>query len=305
MSSIKRAFGKVLASQRSFELFQRFGVHVVPNHFYSPIPDTRALGERAPLWSRESPLEGVDLNEPGQLEMLDRFGDFQSEYDFPLERTGDPAEYFIRNGGFGFVSATVLHGMIRHFKPRRIIEVGSGSSTLVSARALRMNRNEGSDGALTAIEPYPAPVLERGFDGLTRLVREKVEDVGVERFDELDDGDILFIDSSHVIRTGGDVNHLYLDVLPRLRRGVVVHIHDIFFPMDYPRDWVIENRRFWTEQYGLQMFLAFNSAFRVLWCGSFMYLRHRDALARAFPPPAGLGTGRDYFSSSFWMQRVS
>ena len=305
MSAIKRTLGRVLTSDRTFEFFQKFGVHIVPNHFYSPIPDTRPLKARDELWNRELTLAGVDLNESGQLEMLDRFEAFRGEYDFPLEPTGTPGEYFIRNGGFGFVSATALHGMIRHFKPRRIIEVGSGFSTLVSARAIRMNDAEGRSTELTAIEPYPNPTLRSGVDGLTRLVTEKVEDVDAGFFDVLEAGDILFIDSSHVLRTGGDVNHLYLEVLPRLNKGVVIHIHDIFFPLDYPRDWVVGKRRFWTEQYGLQMFLAFNSAFRVLWCGGFMYLRHREALARIFPPPEGLGTERDYFSSSFWMQKVT
>jgi len=304
MSAIKRALGRVLTSQKTFELFQKFGVHIVPNHFYSPIPDTRALGARAAVWERESPLAGVDLNEAGQLEMLERFQRFQTEYDFPLERTDSPHEYFILNGGFGFVSAIALHGMIRHFTPRRIIEVGSGFSTRVSARALRMNHNDGHAAEMTAIEPYPSEALRLGFDGLTQLVTKKVEDVDVEFFDVLEDGDILFIDSSHVVRTGGDVNYLYLEVLPRLKKGVVIHIHDIFFPFDYPREWVIQNRRFWTEQYGLQMFLAFNTAYRVLWCGSFMHLRYREALARIFPPPEGFGTGKDYFSSSFWMQKV-
>jgi predicted O-methyltransferase YrrM len=303
MSIIRRALGRVLTSQKTFELFQKFGLHLVPNHFYSPIPDTRDLGARAALWDRESPLAGVDMNEGRQLEMLELFQRFQAECNFPLERTDNPDEYFIRNGGFGFMSAAVLHAMVRHFTPARIIEVGSGFSTRVSARALRSNHDDGHPGELTAIEPYPSEALRSGFDGLSRLVTQKVEDVDLEFFDVLEEGDILFIDSSHVVRTGGDVNYLYLEVLPRLNKGVVIHIHDIFFPLEYPKDWVIGNRRFWTEQYGLQMFLAFNSAFRVLWCGSLMYLRHREALARIFPPPAGLGAGKDYFSSSFWMQK--
>lgn len=305
MARIKRAIHKVLFSQKSFELFQRHGINVTRHHFYNPIPDTRTLAADDGLWEQESKLAGVDLNVEKQLQMLsDVFPKFQPEYDFPLNRTATPHEYFINNGAFGLVSAAVLHGMIRHFSPRTIIEVGSGNSTYVSARASLMNEADGHPTKLIAIEPYPNRVLKKGFPGLAKLVRKKVEQVGVDFFSKLEAGDILFIDSSHVVRMGGDVNLLFLEVLPVLKKGVVVHIHDIFLPHHYPKDWVLRKQNFWTEQYLLQAFLIGNRDFEVLWCGSYVYSKHPEKLKSAFPPPAGLGFGDNYFSSSFWMRKV-
>jgi len=296
---------KALLNGPVFDLLQRCGVHVTANHFYDPVPDTRELARRRDLWEVEQELPGVDQNLEAQLRMLEEvFPRFAGECRFPLEAGPEPHEYHVKNGAFGLVSAAVLHCMIRHHRPRLILEVGAGNSTLVSARACRKLASLGHETRLISIEPHPGEVLRRGFPGLTRLIPERVERVGLQTFAELDHDDILFIDSSHVVRLGGDVNFLFLEVLPRLRPGVVVHVHDIFFPKNYPRDWVLKNRRFWTEQYLLQGFLAFNSGFEVLWCGSSMYRTHRDRLLAVFPPPAGLAIEENYFSSSFWMRRI-
>ncbi|MFC1590755.1 class I SAM-dependent methyltransferase, partial [Candidatus Omnitrophota bacterium] len=294
-----------LLPQKTFEFFQRFGIHVTPKQYDSPIPDTRTLGAKKAFWEKEAELAGVDLNVERQLDMLENiFPRFRKECDFPLNKTSTPHEYFINNRSFGLVSAAVLHCMIRHFAPRTIIEAGSGNSTYVSARAGLMNQAHGQAAELISIEPYPSQVLKGGFPGLSGLIPKKVEDVDIGLFSRLRDRDILFIDSSHVVRTGGDVNFLYLEVLPRLKKGVVVHIHDIFFPRHYPKDWVIRNRRFWTEQYLLQAFLMYNDQFEVLWCGSYIYLKYPEKLRSAFPPPEGLDFHENYFSGSFWMRKI-
>jgi len=305
MGLIRRSLERVLFSRRAFDLFQRLGIHVTPNHFYSPVPDTRELEGRAGLWEEESEMPGVDLRGEEQLERLRTiFLPWRQECDFPLHDTGVPHEYFIRNGAFGLTSAAVLHCMIRHFAPRTIVEVGSGNSTYVSARAALMNGSDGKTTRLIAVEPYPNGVLRRGFPGLTRLIPRAAQDVGLSLFTDLQAGDILFIDSSHVVRMGNDVLFLFLDVIPRLRKGVVIHIHDVFFPRQYPREWVVRQRRFWTEQYLLQALLVFNPCFEILWCGSLMHLKHAAALRAVFPPPEGLGAGEGYESSSFWMRKV-
>ncbi len=305
MSRLRKGLERVVFSRPVFDLFQRLGVHVTPNHFYSPVPDTRALGARADLWETDSDLPGIDLRVRDQLERLRTvFAPMRHECDFPLRATGTPHDYFIRNGAFGLTSAAVLHCLIRHFVPRTIVEVGSGHSTYVAARAARMNAADGKPAQLIAVEPYPNEVLRRGFPGLTRLVAREVQEVELSLFTDLQAGDILFIDSSHVVRVGNDVVFLFLDVIPRLRKGVVIHVHDIFFPRQYPREWVIRQRRFWAEQYLLQALLACNPSFEVLWCGSLMHLRHADAVRAAFPPPEGLGAGEGYQSSSFWMRKV-
>jgi len=126
----------------------------------------------------------------------------------------------------------VLHCMMRHYKPRRIIEAGSGASSLVIAAAARLNGNTPD---YTIIDPYPGEVVGRGLPGVTTLLRERVERVDRQLFSTLRDGDLLFIDTSHVVKTGGDVNYLFLHVLPLLNPGVVVHVHDIFLSYEYPR----------------------------------------------------------------------
>jgi len=258
------------------------GFHITRNHFYQPIPDTRTLKDE--LWLRQSELVGVNLNEQKQIQLLSKFLRFKCEYGaFPKNKTAKPWQYFMDNPNFGPVDAEILYCMIRHFKPKKMIEIGCGYSTYLAAQAILRNEEEsGYQAELIAIEPYPGEVLKSGFPGLSKLIPMKVEEVDLAEYDELKENDILFIDSSHVLRIGNDVHHEYLEILPRLRKGVLVHIHDVFFPCEYPKQWVLEMHRFWNEQYLLQAFLTFNSAFDVLWCGSYMHLKHPDKLEDAF-----------------------
>jgi len=150
---------------------------------------------------------------------------FKQEYDeFHLKQTDIPYEFYLNNGYFDGTDALVLHCMIRHFKLRKIIECGSGFSTRVSAKASLLNGNT----ELISIEPYPSEILKKGFPGLARLYQEKIEDIDINLFKQLKKGDILFIDTSHVVKIGGDVNKIYLEIIPILNEGVLVHIHDIF-----------------------------------------------------------------------------
>lgn len=267
---------------RIFALCERLGFHITRNHFYQPIPDTGTLKD--PLWLRQSQLVGININEQKQVEMINQFLRFKNEYDnFPGNRTAKPWQFHTGNPHFGPVDAEVLYCMIRHFQPKKIIEIGSGYSTYLSAEAILKNEGESRHRAdLIAIEPHPNRVLKSGFPGLSRLIPKKLEDVDSEEFKTLNENDILFIDSSHVLKIGSDVYHEYLEILPGLNAGVIIHIHDIFFPYEYPKRWVLKMRRFWNEQYLVQAFLAFNNAFEVLWCGSYMHLKHPDKLAEAF-----------------------
>ena len=281
-----------------FSLYEQRGWHITPVHYYQPIPDSRELS--ADLWSLRSSMCGVDINEQFQIELLSKFHSaFSSEYDrFPAS-SSDPLQFHFSQTVFCSVDAELLYCMIRHFKPRTMIEVGSGMSTLLAAEAMRKNEMEGHPGKLTAIDPYPREFLHRGVPGLTELLEAKVQSVPIERFCALEANDILFIDSSHVIKIGGDVIYEYLDLIPRLQPGVIVHCHDIFLPAEYPKSWILEQRWFWTEQYLLQAFLAFNSAFEVLMAGSFLHLYHSEKLKAAFASynPATVWPG------SFWMRR--
>lgn len=292
---------RVILSESAFLLCQRLGFHVTPNHYYQPIPDTTKLKDN--LWSEYSELVGVDLNEKEELKLLSLFvTEFRTEYErFPKNKTATPYEYYVHNSSFESVDGEILYCMIRHFKPRRIYEIGSGYSTYLSALAVRKNSEEdGSQCELVAIEPYPNETLRAGFPGLSRLIPKEVQSISLSEFEKLTANDILSIDSSHVLRIGNDVKYEYLDILPRLNKGVIVHVHDVFLPAEYHKEWVLRERKFWTEQYLLQAFLTFNSSFQVLWASSFMHLNHPGELEAAISSYNRSKT----WPGSFWIRRT-
>jgi hypothetical protein len=274
-----------------FQFWERKGFHVTPVHFYQPIPDTQSLPET--LWDQSSKLVGIDMNDSVQLEMLENFSKFRDEYGrFPTGPAGEHDQFYLGNPLFDGVDALVAYCMVRHFRPRLVIEVGSGFSSLVLGDALMKN-----GGTLVCIEPFPREFLREGFPGSQTLIEKNVQDVDLEFFSKLQSGDILFIDSSHTVKIGGDVNYLFLEVLPRLNPGVIVHVHDIFLPFEYRRDWVLNEFRFWTEQYLLQAFLTFNSEFEVLLANCYLGHYHEEHFKAVFPDLPG------WIGGSFWMRR--
>jgi hypothetical protein len=277
-----------------FPYWEEHGFHLTPVHFYSPIPDTRALTDR--LWVEESALVGIDLNETEQERFLrEVFPRYREECGrLPTGPDGVPHRFHLNNVAFDGIDAMVLYCMIRHFQPDLILEVGSGFSSRLSAEAALVNGQT----RLVCIEPYPDPILAAGFPGLTSLIPSKVEDVDLKVFEQLGPNDILFIDSSHVLRIGGDVCFLLLEVLPRLRPGVVVHFHDIFLPGHYPESWVKEGFWFWSEQYVLQAFLCFNSEFEVLVSNTYLGRLFARELRELFPTSPWWNGG-----GSFWIRR--
>jgi len=280
-----------LRSTEHRELFlnwEKHGFHVTPVHFYEPIPDTQSLPET--LWSQPSELVGIDMNESMQLDLLrNHFSKFRREYE-TVSAEPPPGQLWPFRG----TDVLVAYCMVRHFQPRRIIEVGSGFSSLVLGQAAAKNKTS----SLICIDPFPGELLRNGsIPALQSLIETKVQDLDLEFFSQLDPGDILFIDSSHAVKIGGDVNYLFLEVLPRLNPGVIVHVHDIFLPFEYRRHWVLNEFRFWTEQYLLQAFLTFNSEFEVLLANYYLSRYHKEHLRAAFPDlPRWIG-------GSFWMRR--
>jgi predicted O-methyltransferase YrrM len=248
-------------------------------------------------------LIGIELNEKRQLELLTIFtNSFKHEYErFPENRTHVPHEYYMSNGFFGPVDGEMLYCMIRHFRPKKIFEIGSGNSTFLSAQAVLRNGADGrGECRLVAFEPYPNPTLLKGFPGLHELHTIKAQEIPIEVFEQLEEKDFLFIDSSHVLKTGSDVQYEYLEILPRLAKGVIVHVHDVFLPEEYPKEWVLDDLRFWNEQYLLQAFLTFNNRFEILWAGNYMHLTHPGELGAAFPSYDSSKTR----PGSFWMRRI-
>jgi hypothetical protein len=282
---------------RSFRAWNARGVLPVPFHYYHPAFDAEALPPS--VWTRESSLAGIDLRLEQQLQLLDQFRYCDELRRFPLHnKTGSGFRYF--NGMFGPGDAEILYSVIRHFRPRRMIEIGSGHSTLLAKAALDLNRAEGHQAEHICIEPYAAPWLENL--GLTQVIRDRVENLDPAIFQNLRENDILFIDSSHMVRTGGDVVFEHLEIVPRLWPGVLVHVHDIFLPFEYPLAWSRDLKLFWTEQYLVQAFLAFNAEFEIVLALNYLNAHHREALARAAPVYAGQ---RGAQPASLWIRRTA
>lgn len=301
---IRRFFENVLFSPLTFKLFQKFGINLTKNNCYSPIPDIRAAKADHNIWQKEFEFTGVRMDGEKQLYLLDNvFTQFKHECVFSIEPASNPHEYYANNGIFGLTSASVLHCFIRHFKPATVMEIGSGQSSFVSARALEMNRKSGHGSALVCVEPYPMDVLKQGFDGHTRLVEKKAEELGVGFFERLKPNDILFIDSSHVSKIGGDVNFIYLELLPKLNNGVIVHVHDIFFPKNYPEHLVVKKKFFANEQYLLHAFLINNADYEILWCTSYVNHKYPGRINAVLPAPKGMESHESYYSNSFWMKK--
>jgi hypothetical protein len=308
---VRRKIKRAIA--QGYKLGVRAGVYVIPVHYYASEPNVIELAATRGEWATASALPGLDIDLDKQAAMLECIcGRFTAEY-------GDVAAAFTHATetgvglGYGYIEAQALHGVVRHFRPRKIIEVGSGVSTVCAARAIARNVAEGHPGALTCIEPYPSAQLRRLVATTPGLAihASRVQQVGVDTFTELTTNDILFIDSSHVVRAGGDVNYLFLEVLPRLRSGVLVHVHDIFLPYDYQPD-VLDTFFHWNETSLVRAFLAFNARYRILFCMSHLHHGRRTALHATFPDyrPAKLEQGLAtrpvvpdaHFPSSLWLQ---
>lgn len=283
----------------TYKVWDAIGLSPIRHHYYQPIFNVRSLPDTT--WTKPDPLYGIDINAEGQLSLLNTFQYNDELAAIPLNKSDSPLDYFYDNYNFGPGDAEILYSVIRSFKPKRIIEIGSGFSTRIAKKALDMNQREGIEAEHICIEPFEMEWLEKL--GVSKVIRSKVEDVEIGLFETLEENDILFIDSSHVLRTGGDVFVEFLRVLPLVKKGVLIHIHDIFLPYDYPKEWIQDYRRFWTEQYVLQAFLAHNDKFKVLLGLNYLSTYHNDALSKACPVYGKFGTKIP--TSSFWIQRVA
>jgi predicted O-methyltransferase YrrM len=251
----------------------RIGLQVVPKNYYSPIPDLDALP--ADVFDRRSELRGIHFDLDEQVAWIE-------QHLAATMREFAPPDELVDNGSYGRVGADLLHGVVRGLQPRRIVELGSGYSTLLMAAAVERNRADGVETELRTFDPYPS-VARPGLPGLASLEAMRAQDVPLDVFTGLGAGDVLFVDTTHTVKLDSDVNRIVLDVLPALAPGVLVHVHDIFLPYEYPRQWPEESGFHWAEQYLLQAFLAGNAGFEVL-AATFALCRDRpDAMARLAP----------------------
>jgi predicted O-methyltransferase YrrM len=275
-------------------------IFVEPGHFYSPIPDPRQLmvePERSRIWPATPPeTPGVNWRDEDQVVLCREVFARQKRMKLAETPTPNPADFYLTNDAYPPLDTWILEGMLRAIKPKRMIEVGSGYSSLVTAAVNRTYL--GYDLNFTCIDPNPEDFLVPGVAGIDELIPAQVQQVPTARFEELGDGDVLFIDTAHTVKTGGDVPFLYNQVIPRLAPGVFVHLHDIFLPLDYPQPWVFEGRA-WNEQYLVQSFLAFNDEFEVVFGAIWMLTFHPEEIREAFP---GLERFK-YTGSSLWLRR--
>jgi predicted O-methyltransferase YrrM len=273
----------------------RIGLQVVPKTFYSAIPDIDALPDGT--FERRSPLVGLTLDLDRQLEWASaELSEPMREFDPPA--TSADSAYTLGTPTYPLLDATVLYGVMRALRPKRVVELGSGASTLVTAQALRANARDGDSAALEVFDPYPG-VVHEGLAGLTLLDRRRAEDLPIETFESLTSGDVLFVDTTHTVKIGSDVNFVVLDVLPRLAPGVVVHFHDIFLPYEYPRKWMEDFGLYWAEQYLLQAFLSMNAGYEVMLAVTALKRERGERFGEILPPGRISGPG-----AAFWLRRT-
>ncbi len=292
-------------------LLLRFKIAIYPVHYYSCAVDLLELEKNRSLWAKPSDLPGLEIDLDAQIRFLEQICfPFEEEYrGNPFYRKAVELNY---GPGFGYIEAQVLYAAIRHYRPRQILEIGSGISTFCAYEALSRN----GQGSITCVEPYPSRRL-REFstkEGAVKLLTNPVQAMPLSLFEELRNNDLLFIDSSHVVKAGSDVNFIILEILPRLQPGVLVHFHDIYFPYDYQRD-LLETFLHNNETALLRAFLCFNKHFKILFCLSQLHYERPNELKQIFPeyqPQLNHDGLRDpsdppgkHFPSSIWLQVVS
>ncbi len=259
-------------------------LYVPPGHFFSPLPSLDEIRSEESRIFGEVPdkINAVDLNAIGQLELFQKLASYYEELPFH-EAQSSNFRYYLDNAAYSYGDGIFSFCMLRHISPKRIIEVGSGYSS-----CLILDTNElFFDGAIQTIfiEPYPkllmSLITEDDLSSI-ELVPERLQDVETSVFESLEPGDVLFIDSTHVSKIGSDVNHLFFEVLPRLQSGVFVHLHDIFYPFEYPKWWVYEGRG-WNEAYLLRAFLQYNNQFRIVLMNTYMRKFHEGLIEAHMP----------------------
>lgn len=265
------------------------GFDLLRRNFYSPLPQLEDLPPDT--FQRRSALAGIAWD-------MERYESFLRDLTPFLAEFTPPPEFFWGNPMYGPVESEVLHALIRRQKPTRIVELGSGFTSLIIAAACKQNATEGQPCRYVAFDPFPRGFVERGIDGMDSLDAVGATDIPQEEFDALGEGDILFVDTTHTVKVGGDVNRVLLEVLPVLDPGVLVHVHDVFLPYEYPRGF-LEKQLYWQEQYLLQALLVENPNLEVLF-PAYAVARERPDLIKALMPrhEAPVGPG------AFWIRRT-
>lgn len=296
-NTIKRLKAEIERLKAEVDVFQ---LGWPPGHYYSPIPSIKDIKQREheifafPLHG----IPGIDLNEEMQHALFEEFSTYYNEQPF-IEGKMAQLRYTSENDYYSCGEAIFLYCMIRHVQPVRIVEVGSGFSSAAILDTNELFFDNTID--CTFIEPYP----EERLNTLTRptdchkinIVKQPLQNLDIKLFSSLDANDILFIDSTHVSKIDSDVNHLFFRILPSLASGVYIHFHDIFYPFEYPKDWIYQSRA-WNEVYLLRAFLQYNNAFKVMFFNSFFAQIYQDNLRVKMPLCA------EAAGTSIWLIKV-
>ena len=293
-------------SERAFFVGDRVGVHVLPKHYYSSLPDYAWLREHPSLWQRRASLAGIRWDLDAQLAWLERVcADFYAEVHGLAAYRRLAAESI--GPGYGPIESQVLHCFVRSEAPARVVEVGGGMSSAVMAEAVRLNEGDGRrTSRITTVEPWPSAAL-RALAG-AEVLPVRCEEVPRELWTELEAGDLLFVDSSHAVKTGSEVPYLFLDVVPRLSPGVVVHVHDVTLPYLYSPS-ILAGYLDPQETALVAALLVDNERLEVLCCESALHHDRPSELQailldyRPRPMAHGLETAPDgHFPSSLWLR---
>lgn len=249
-----------------------------PGHFHSTIISVDDVKKRQDkIWSNENidGIDAIDLHSEEQKKLVQLFEQYYNEIPF-TEIKSNKTRYYFENGLYSYTDAIFLYSMIRHFKPKQIIEIGSGFSSSVMLDTNEYFLNSSMN--LTFIEPYTdrlKSLLKNNDENTTTIIEKDVQEVNIETFEKLNPGDFLFVDSTHVVKTGSDVNYIIFEILPKLKSGVIIHFHDIFYPFEYPKDWVFMGRN-WNEDYFLKAFLMYNKDFEIMLFSHYLHNQHKE-----------------------------
>jgi len=265
-----------------FKALRQKDLYLLRDHYYRPFVNAKNLP--AEFWTNRASLASLEIDANSALTWAETelTAYFQELRDFlPLHQESKDVKLYLINGTYMAVDAHMYYALIRHLKPKTIIEVGAGHSTLFAHEALK--RGELLETTeLHVVEPYPEGIISSGLESVARVRRSFVQDLEPAYFDRLEAGDILFIDSTHVVKEGGDVLYLYLEILPRLKPGVFVHVHDISLPEPYPSCY-LDYGWFWNEQYLLQAYLVNNNKVKILWPGNYLMCYQSRRMLELFP----------------------
>ena len=259
----------------------------LPGHYYSPIPNLEEIRNRRATIFKRSGIDpkGIELRKEEQFALLEKFSEYYKElpYDFSTNSRGK-TRYQVNGDWYKYSDAIMLYSMMRHFKPNRIVEAGSGysSAIMLDTNDLFLNSNT----SITFIDPYPERLLSllKAEDKQKHtIVRSIIQDTDIEIFKKLESNDILFIDSSHISKVGSDLNYILFEILPVLKSGVLIHFHDIFYPFELPEKWILERKWFWNENYILRAYLTENKRYDIVNFNTYLHAEYRKWFSEHMP----------------------